>query len=281
MNNQIFKSNLEKLTKETKQKKIADALNITESKVSKWFTGTLIPTIGDLLYISQKYNCSIDWLIGNETNLKNQKIPSVHDVCKFLYDLDKALVINIELKEVTETVSFWDNDRNAFVDKKYEYKVPTMHFPRTLSITDLHNQIYSSYILGGIYGDCCDYSCMINNGTILESNIEINNFLSKYIKIRRVFHEGLIDEDMFNDIINSYLSKLSQGAINYFPYDPDYKPKQLTEEELEQFPFDVPDSKVADGKKLIMDYAEEHYNINDAIKHFGERFNAELWEEIS
>lgn len=60
MNCQTFKMNIEHLTGETKQNKIADVLHVSPSKLSKWFTGESTPTFSDILDISKRYHCSIE-----------------------------------------------------------------------------------------------------------------------------------------------------------------------------------------------------------------------------
>lgn len=123
MDYQTFKKNIEHLTGETKQNKIADVLHVSTSKISKWFTGELLPTLTDILNISEKYHCSIDWLIGNQ--YEDESELSVYDICKLLVKLDnKHLFISMELKEIIEEVSFWDSENQDYVRKNIKIHYP-------------------------------------------------------------------------------------------------------------------------------------------------------------
>lgn len=82
MDMEVFKSRIFTITGEKKQNKIAAELNVSESKISRWFSGAVLPTLDDLLYISQKYKCSIDWLVGNE--VASEQGLSVYSICKMI-----------------------------------------------------------------------------------------------------------------------------------------------------------------------------------------------------
>ena len=111
---QTFKSNIIKITGETKQNKIADVLGVSEATISRWFSGTAIPTLADLLEISKKFDCSIDWLLGNDS--KSASDYSVYDICKLLTNIDSATnfsVRDIEVgcdnaKKILTTICFTD-----------------------------------------------------------------------------------------------------------------------------------------------------------------------------
>lgn len=116
-----FKSNIIKITGETKQNKIASVLGVSEATISRWFSGTAIPTLADLLEISKKFDCSIDWLLGND--LKSETNYSAHDFCKVLVNIDKSIPFKIE-----------------FIEENFPYEpagfIPTIRFLYTSSFTN-------------------------------------------------------------------------------------------------------------------------------------------------
>lgn len=267
MNYQIFKMNIERLTGETKQNKIADILHVSPSKLSKWFTGELLPTFTDILNISKTYQCSIDWLIGNSFS-SSQHI-SNYDICKILVELDSCLFINIGIEEVIENVSFWDNEKNIYINKKYKNTIPKIYMPKTMSINDIENKVYNyqnwAEELESHYPVYFTY-----NGTILKDNCIINDFLIKYIQIREVYYKNLISENVFKDIVNNYLMQLNKEPIIYSPFNERYSGL-----DTEEVPWD--DDKIStdeiDKNKIIM---KDIYNIKNIIKVFAERFKIEF-----
>lgn len=261
MDYQTFKKNIEYLTGETKQNKIADILHVSTSKISKWFTGELLPTLTDILNISEKYHCSIDWLIGNQ--YEDESKLSVYDICKLLVKLDnKHLFISMELKETIEEVSFWDSENQDYVRKKYKNTLPMIYVHNTLSIDDIFDKMdYQQYWFGNY--DEFEYSIYRNHGTYLEANQEINAFLTKYIQIKSVLYKDLISEDIFNEIVDTYLNKLSKKTIDYFPFI-DRSGENIS---FDDIPFDYDESdRIADLKLM-----EEVSRIENQLSVFVEK----------
>lgn len=261
MNVKVFKENIEKLTGETKQNKIADALNISASKVSKWFTGELLPTFADILNISEKYRCSIDWLIGNE--YKNDYDLSVHDICSFLIKLDDILLMNIELKETLEEISFVDENGRNIVNKKYKETLPTICIHNSASVDNIYYKISHNIFWIEEYCDNYSYNIYRNLGSFLKENQIINNFLTKYIKIKNAFYENLIPPETYDDIINSYLNELPKTPIDYFPFGRDENDCE------EETPFDTADGDTDDTTKETSHKAfKEWHKVENAISLF-------------
>lgn len=205
MNKEIFKENIEHLTGETKQNKIADILNVSESKVSKWFSGSVLPTLDDLLNISHKYNCSIDWLIGNE--LKKDTI-SVYDVCKSIVNLDSALYLTINIDSVKELHSMIDRKNDEVISTSLEEYCAKISFCNSLeSIKEsvLDTDGYSKDDFLSIHGD-----------SIIHEHMSINNFLERYVKLKEAYINGYIDNDSFIHMTNHFLEDLSKSPIDYW-----------------------------------------------------------------
>lgn len=88
-NHDLFKERLRAVTKGKKQKDIATEIGVAESSVSKWCNSRAkpesVPRAVDLLAISQKYGCSVDYLLGNDTATG----VSVKAICQAIVDADR------------------------------------------------------------------------------------------------------------------------------------------------------------------------------------------------
>lgn len=219
MNYQIFKMNIERLTGETKQNKIADILHVSPSKLSKWFTGELLPTFTDILNISKAYQCSIDWLIGNE--YKNKRNLSEYDICKLLIELDRKFFLNIELREIEQKITFVDNDNKLIADQEYNQTIPVIYFPNSISLEhiaiteelyDPYNEMFESTDEDILKYEGCENEKDIINSTSFCTNISINGFLIKYVQLKEAFYKKIIPLNVLDDIIDSYLKYMDKST---------------------------------------------------------------------
>ena len=190
----IFKDNIIKLTGETKQNKIAEKLHVSETKISHWFTGTTPPSLDDLLYISQEYDCSIDMLIGNEHTASNDF--SVYDICKILTDIDMEIGF---MHEKIETMRIYDEEIDYFEIPDTDGKIKTDYC--------------SIYFPDRLEGPFPTYSY---------DGKKINNFLKKYEGLKQARKQQLIDNDIFKDAVNAQLRKLSKEKITFKEREPNF-----------------------------------------------------------
>ena len=90
-NGEIFKKRLKSRFEEgTSQSAISYEVGMLETKLSKCFNNSQKPNIDELLYISNKYNCSIDWLLGNDSSTYTKDL-SIYQFCKTFVDLDSSV----------------------------------------------------------------------------------------------------------------------------------------------------------------------------------------------
>ncbi|MBD5461435.1 MAG: helix-turn-helix transcriptional regulator [Lachnospiraceae bacterium] len=258
MNVQIFKTNLETLTGETKQNRIADVLNISASKVSKWFAGALLPTISDLLNISKTYHCSIDWLIGNEH--ENEVNFSEYGICKLLINLDREFLIDIRLEEIEQKITFEVGNRESLETNNQKYKqiIPVIYFQNSLALEDilLGEEIYNPYdMVINSNGEVClenkdSYEDEENENRVTttadHTSMSINDFLSKYIQLKEALYKKIIPINIFDDILDSYLKCMSKT---------DYESKEVGYEILN-----------ANSSKEKLQIAIERYAVDHNIK---------------
>lgn len=198
MNCQTFKMNIEHLTGETKQNKIADVLHVSPSKLSKWFTGESTPTFSDILDISKRYHCSIDWLVGNEFK---QKTSSVYDVCQLIVELDSMVYMGFHEESEITSYPFYDYANNAFQEREVKRNYISMH------IKDLPAEIYRT-----LDKSTENYDSTIS---VFEESHIINEFLKKYAKLRKAYQEGYIDEYSFHHMVVVFLDELPKEPLHY------------------------------------------------------------------
>lgn len=193
MDTETFKKNMCSLTGTNKQNKIAELVNVSPVKISRWFSGQL-PTLDDLLYISQKYHCSIDWLIGNKQDKKHL---SAYDICKHIVEIDFAYKLDYRIEKGRRMIlDNIDADEIIFGDVEVadDDEMIDISFP-VISFRDFRVEPIK---------ESDKWKFKYNY-----AGHEINTFLKKYFKARQLLGEGLIDVDMFYDIVNAHLNKVS------------------------------------------------------------------------
>ena len=62
----VFQDNLVKIRKEKgyTQEKLAESLNISRDKLSRWENGSRTPDLNELLKICDIFECDLDYLVG-------------------------------------------------------------------------------------------------------------------------------------------------------------------------------------------------------------------------
>lgn len=83
----LFWERLMNVTNHAKQKEISDTIGVSEAIISKWHNKPDIkPSVPNLITISEKYNCSIDYLLGVDVK-ENTDTLSVTDACRLMIRL--------------------------------------------------------------------------------------------------------------------------------------------------------------------------------------------------
>lgn len=84
MEESIFGSRLKclRLDSNMSMEKLAEALSITKSRINMWENGGVLPRKDMLLNLSQYFNVTVDYLLGNEAmegkNQKNEELLLLH-----------------------------------------------------------------------------------------------------------------------------------------------------------------------------------------------------------
>lgn len=96
----VFINNLKKVSCRKKNLDIAADLNIDTTVISKWKSGAQTPTVDQLIHISEIYNCSIDDLLGIESD---PAVISFSDILKKIFIFD---MLRNDYDEYTQLLSF-------------------------------------------------------------------------------------------------------------------------------------------------------------------------------
>ena len=61
------------------QEKVGEMVNMSQRTVANWESGERLPSIQTLIELSEKFNVSVDYLLGCTDNPDKLKQPAVHD----------------------------------------------------------------------------------------------------------------------------------------------------------------------------------------------------------
>lgn len=107
-NLQIFSERLRLFRKQIgkTQKEFVEGLSITPSALSSYEKNNINPSIATVKEIAEKYNLSIDWLVGlTDIESNEREIETYSDVVEMLFEIDEAmskrnLILDIQTKEI-------------------------------------------------------------------------------------------------------------------------------------------------------------------------------------
>ena len=87
------------------QKEFVEGLSITPSALSSYEKNNINPSIATVKEIAEKYNLSIDWLVGLTDNESNDKeITNCSDVIELLFKIEAATKVYIEDAAYEESI---------------------------------------------------------------------------------------------------------------------------------------------------------------------------------
>ena len=88
-NSKLFDERLKIVTGQTTKRTIAEELGVSPSTISHWTSDNTAaqPTAEQLIAIASRYNCSIDFLLGNDRVDRNWDNLSPQDVCRIINKL--------------------------------------------------------------------------------------------------------------------------------------------------------------------------------------------------
>lgn len=193
---ETFIENLSKITSGMKQKEIAKIMGCTEGTVSKYLNKnkTDFPTVEMILNLSQHFNISVDWLLGNKSTSEKKSF-SPRDICKFLVDINKTCCY-FSFGEFTATEECYiPQERDGQIyGTDYQVKDNTyiaLYFPKWCELRGIKEEDFMLYR-------------QVGNNSL--GNAYINLFLSRFKEISDMFKKGNLTQEMYDRLLDSYLN---------------------------------------------------------------------------
>ena len=94
------------------QTTFAESIGITQSTLSSYENGNVVPSTDVLLTIAIKYHISLDWLFGLSTEKSN--ISTMGDVATILFQLDEIKELRFELEINDHLPNDMEDDKNRW-----------------------------------------------------------------------------------------------------------------------------------------------------------------------
>ncbi len=168
-----FVKRLLKVTGARSQRAMAEQLNeiivmgdAKDSKISKWKKNKLLPDTEELYLIADRYNCSVDYLLGlSDTFVTKQGAPlyTARDVCRMLTEIDEQyhLIFDFEKEPLT------DEDVELLIPSPEKGQIDFLKkFTRKRMVISFTSHVEKTY---GEEQDTLNTACL-----------HINNFLDWY-----------------------------------------------------------------------------------------------------
>jgi transcriptional regulator with XRE-family HTH domain len=202
-NGEVLIKNLMELTETKTQDELAYKLNTTSSTISNWKHEDKIPNMEKLVKWSEKYNCSIDWLIGNNVE-KPKKELSVRDICKMIVDIDTVLPFDV--LEHSEWV-----DTDCELADRRRIKGLSARSACNYGRTEL---VYHALYFKDLKYDF-DFTADHVSPIATDAGNEINIFIDRYLRLKQAYNGKILDKVLLNQSIANCLAELSAEPITY------------------------------------------------------------------
>lgn len=192
LNKEIFIQHLSEITRGMKQKEIASIMGCTEGTMSKYLNPDKkdFPPVDRLYNLSLHFKVSLDWLVGVQTERQHGSRLSAKDICLKIIEIYNALPFDFEIISKAEDCYISDAPYAGGSYKNQNNQYLSIYFSNWDKIKE-----YDPF--------------MIDLGNDRPKAIEINNFLTRFQKIKLMLSEGNLDNEMYNIILDKYLSEVS------------------------------------------------------------------------
>lgn len=178
--------------KKVSQKKLGEILGMSQPNISK----DLSPndkkcfTLEQVVNIANYFGVSVDSLVGNDVSVSAKHSP--RSIAKFLSDVLLSGDAKSKDLKITEWVSEVDYDYNEYHSKQEDREItyPAIYFPDYWQPqTD----------------DESAEACQIGNDTAMQA---VNMFLRSYLQILKTYRQGMLTQDVYENVVANLLSNL-------------------------------------------------------------------------
>lgn len=209
-----IKTRVKKLVKErgTTQEELGNAIGLNQSQISKNLDihSDNYFKLEDLISISRYYNVPLISLLEDELETPETNKLSSKEICKFIANLlvnKKIKFIECKVENEEKTKPYYREDK--YGDEYTFYEV----VEEDSEYIGLYFPNYEDYYTTGFANqdERDDYNETVeNSGLAKPSNLEINSFIKKSIKMVNMYNNNEISEDELISVINALIDELKE-----------------------------------------------------------------------
>lgn len=200
----ILKRNIKKImherTPKITQSMLSENTGIPQTRISKVLSEKSSDcfTIQQLVAISKYFCVSTEALLFDNTSTNNERL-SVQEVCKYIVKIDKTIGFNIVEKEIEENYTWFNRFEDNYETQNNIVKYLLLWIREYETPEEIGKNDY-------LYVDTMGSSHK-------REYEEINSFIKKYFTLRELVNKETISMDIFEDVVNSHIAKLSSYKI--------------------------------------------------------------------
>ena len=194
---ETFIKNISEITKGMKQKEIAAIMGCTEGTMSKYLNPDKkdFPPVDKLYNLSQHFNVSIDWLIGVKKKKNTGQKLSAREICHSIIEIYNSLPFDFETISKNEDCYISNEWGRGSTYKNQDTAYLSIYFTNWSVLGECEGEYVDPFIR--------------DLGNDRPKATEVNSFLLRFQKIKTMFSEGNLDNEMYTILLEKYLSEVS------------------------------------------------------------------------
>lgn len=198
LDKEIFVRNLKEISKDMSNKEIAEIAGCAPGTISKYHSNKYpdFYNVEMLMKLSERFNVSIDWLMGMDSEKNKTECIGVKELCRIISTLFENGDCLFRPTTHKEDCFDWIEDT---------YNPQDSHFDHEKRQNNYSALIFPDYIKPKDENEYEAFSQVGNNHT---KNNQINMFIQKMLKADGLLRADGIDLEMYHDLIEKYISDL-------------------------------------------------------------------------
>jgi len=186
------------------QQQLAEILDMSQPNVSKALNqqdGKCF-TLAQVYALAQKYNVSIDWLVGNTVAKPPARGPRA--IAAFLAECIANKCAKTTTVSVEEEVFEEDYDPSlpflSYHRTQQTITYPVLYFPNYWSVEESSTTQLE-------YTELFQEATQCGNETV---NVQINKFINHFLEINTLYEKGEMSEEVYNMVVEDFLKRISE-----------------------------------------------------------------------
>ena len=210
INIDLIKKNVREIFENSKlkQSQFADVLETTQSNLSKLLSknNSTCFTLNQLFKISQKFNISLDQLVGGielSTNLSSSD--NIRQLCALIAKLLREDYLSVHIASIEEDNAYREETDDVGDKIGMYYKTTETNTYLTLFFSNYH-KLVTHFDSQEDFEE--EKAVLRDCGNDHEINRKINNFLSTYTQLYQLYSSGQLSADAFADMESALISNI-------------------------------------------------------------------------